>query len=124
MNHSAVAVQELLHTVGVLDPDDLRSAAAVQAIEHAVNGMPPHRLFTPDLEILAGAAVYAGILCRVQGYAKDNRMQALHDCILFLQAIKLDLTILTRNIRDFDYLLQMRPDGRALFYHTAASDRR
>ena len=88
--------------------------------------MPSHRLFTPDLDILAGAAIYAGILCRVQGYAKDSRMQALNDCILFLQAIKLDLTILTRNIRDFDYLLQMHPAGRVLFYRAepAASDGR
>jgi len=41
---------------------------------------------------------------------------ALQDCVLFLQAQKLGFTFLTGNIRDFDYLLQLVPAGRALFY--------
>lgn len=116
VNHSAVAVQELLHTVGVLDPGDPRSETAIAAIKTAVDAMPPHRLFTPDLDTLAVAAIYAGILCRTQGYAKDDRMRALHDCTLFVQAMRLGLTVLTRNVRDFDVLLQLRPRGRVLFY--------
>lgn len=39
--------------------------------------------------------------------------------MLFLQAQKLDLTVLTRNIADFDCLLQLIPAGRVLFYRTA-----
>jgi len=31
VNHSTVAIQELMHTVGVLDPDDPRTAAVVEA---------------------------------------------------------------------------------------------
>jgi predicted nucleic acid-binding protein len=116
VNHSAVCVQELMHAVGVLDQDDPRSRPAVEAIWKAIDAMPPHRLFTPDIAVLARAAVYAGMLCRTQEYAKDDKMSALHDCVLFLQADKLGFTVLTRNVRDFDFLLQMRPAGRVLFY--------
>ena len=74
-------------------------------------------MFTPDAEILASAAVYSGMLCRTQGYAKDDRMSAaLHGCVLFLQAMKLGFSVFTRNVRDFDFLLQLRPQGRVLFY--------
>jgi predicted nucleic acid-binding protein len=116
VNHSTVAVQELMHTVGVLDPDDPRSEQAVSAIEKAIDAMPSHRVFTPDAAVLTSASVYAGMLCRTQGYARDDRMKALHDAVLFLQAMKLGFTILTRNVREFDFLLQMRPAGRVLFY--------
>jgi predicted nucleic acid-binding protein len=116
VNHSAVAVQELMHAVGVLNQDDPRSEHVVEAIRLAVEAMPPHRLFTPDLDTLARAAVYAGMLSRTQGYARDARMSALQDCVLFLQADRLGCTILTRNVTEFDYLLQMRPRGRVVFY--------
>lgn len=95
VNHSSVAVQELMHTVGALNPDDPRSRHAIEAIKKATDGMPPHRLFTPDIDVLARAAVYAGMLSRIQGYAKDDKMSALHDCVLFLQAPSLVLPALT-----------------------------
>jgi predicted nucleic acid-binding protein len=118
VHHSMVAVQELMHTVGVLDPRDPRSARAVAAIGRAVDAMPPHRLLLPDAETLASAAVHAGILCRTQGYGKEGRFRVLNDCVLFLQARKFGLTLLSRNVGDLDMLLQMRPDGRVLFYRT------
>lgn len=63
--------------------------------------MPSHRIFEPDINVLGRAAILSGILCRVQGYAAADRLRALNDCILFLQALKLGSTILTRNIADF-----------------------
>ena len=62
--------------------------------------------------------MYAGILARVQGYGRDERMKALHDCVLFVQAMKHGVAVLTRNVREFDALLQMRADGRVLFCRT------
>nr|WP_210329287.1 DNA-binding protein [Methylorubrum zatmanii] len=118
VNHSTVALQELMHTVGILDPADPRSQGAIDQIGKIVAAMHPHRLFQPDADVLGRAAVYAGMLCRCQGYAKDDRMRILHDSTLFLQAEKLGLTVLTRNVRDFDCLLQLRPSGRVLFYRT------
>jgi hypothetical protein len=78
--------------------------------------MPPHRIFAPDIDILRIAALLSGILCRLQGYEKDGRLRALGDCVLFLQAQKLGLVVLTANVSDYDILLQLIPAGRALFY--------
>lgn len=121
VNHSTIAIQELLHTVGVLRPDDARTASAVHAIRTQVAAMPDHRVFTPDAEVLGRAALLAGMLCRLRGYARDARFKALQDSTLFLQAQKLGCTVLTRNIAEFDYLLRLVPAGRALIYRVAAS---
>lgn len=116
VNHSTVAVQELMHTVGVLDPRDPRTAAVVAQIRGHIKAMQPHRVFAPEPDILGRAALLSGILCRLQGYTADHRLRALQDCVLFLQAQRLGFTVLTGNIRDFDYLLQLVPAGRALLY--------
>lgn len=118
-NHSTVAVQELMHTVGVLDPQHPGSRMVIRQIGIAINGMPSHRVFAPDPDVLGRAAHLAGILCRLQGYQKDARLRALQDCVLFLQAQKLGLTILTCNVGDFDCLLQLIPAGRVLLYRQA-----
>ncbi len=116
VNHSTVAIQELMHAVGALDPDDPRTAAAVGAITGQIRAMPEHRMFTPDAEVLGRAALLAGILSRLQGYARDARLKALQNCVLFLQARKLGFTVLTANLAEFDLLLQLVPDGRVLLY--------
>jgi hypothetical protein len=94
----AVAIQELMHTVGVLDPGDSRTAAVVDAtITGSIHAIPEHRLFTPDAEVLGRAALLAGILSRLQGYVREARLKALQDCVLFLQAQKLGFALLTAN---------------------------
>ncbi|GLS17860.1 DNA-binding protein [Labrys miyagiensis] len=120
-NHSTVAIQELMHTVGVLNPDHPGMPKVISQIGLLIRSMPPHRLFAPDAETLGRAALLAGMLCRLQGYAKDERLRAQHDCVLFLQAQRLGFTVLTRNVRDFDYLLQLFPAGRVLMYREAGS---
>jgi predicted nucleic acid-binding protein len=116
VNHSTVAIQELMHAVGVLAPDDRRTAGAVAEIRGLIRSMPPHRIFAPDMDILGRAALLSGIICRLQGYATDRRLRALHDCVLLLHAQKLGLTLLTSNVGDFDILLQLLRSGRVLFY--------
>ncbi|NGM51430.1 type II toxin-antitoxin system VapC family toxin [Caulobacter sp. 602-2] len=116
VNHSTVALQELMHAVGALRPGDPRSVAAISAIERQIKAMPDHRLFEPDVEVLGRAALLAGMICRLQGYGADARLKALQDSVLFLQALKLGLTVLTANVREFDILLQLVPTGRVLFY--------
>lgn len=118
VHHSTVAIQELLHAIGVLRPENPRTAAAVAAIRSQVAAMPDHRLFAPDADVLGRAALLAGMLCRLQGYGRDGRLRALQDCTLFLQAQKLGFTVLTGNVADFDCLLQLVPDGRVLLYRT------
>jgi hypothetical protein len=90
--------------------------AAIAAMRSLILSMPPHRIFAPDADVLARAALLSGILCRVQSYAAGRKLRALQDCVLLLQAGKLGITVLTANIGGFDFLLQLRPAGRALFY--------
>lgn len=116
VNHSTVAIQELMHTVGALTPSDARTASVIGEIGKQIKAMPPHRIFAPDVEILGRGALLSGILCRLQGYERDSKLRALQDCVLFLQAHKLGLVVLTANVSDYDILLQLIPAGRALFY--------
>lgn len=118
VNHSTVAIQELMHTVGVLNPSDARTATVIDVIGKQIRAMPPHRIFAPDTEVLGRAALLSGILCRLQGYEKDGKLRALQDCVLFLQAQKLGLVVLTANVGDYDILLQLIPAGRVLFYRS------
>jgi predicted nucleic acid-binding protein len=116
VNHSTVAIQELMHTVGVLNPSDTRTAGVIAEIGSQIKAMPPHRIFAPDAEVLGRAALLSGILCRLQGYKQDAKLRALQDCVLFLQAQKLGLVVLTANVSDYDMLVQLIPAGRVLFY--------
>jgi hypothetical protein len=116
VNHSTVAIQELMHTVGVLDPRDVRTAGVIVEIGRQIKAMPPHRIFAPDINVLGKAALLSGVLCRLQGYGGEAKLRALQDCVLFLQAQTLGLVVLTANISDYDVLLQLIPKGGALFY--------
>lgn len=119
VNHSTVAIQELMHTVGVLDPADNRTARVVKTIRAEIEAMPDHRTFTPDADVLGRAALLAGMLSRLQGYARDASLKAFQDCVLYLQAQKLGFTALTGNIGDFDLMMQLVPTGRVLFFYRA-----
>lgn len=121
VNHSTVAIQELVHAIGVLDPGDHRTRTVVSAIRRQIEAMPDHRVFVPDTEVLGRAALLAGILSRLQGYGRDARLKALQDCTLFLQAQKLGFTVLSANVAEFDVLLQLVPTGRVLLYRTGNS---
>lgn len=115
-NHSTVAIQELMHAVGALNPADTRTSGVIARIRLVIQTMPPHRVFAPDPDVQGRAALLSGMLCRLQGYAAGRRLRALQDCVLFLQAQKLGLSALTANVADFDILLQLIPSGRALLY--------
>jgi hypothetical protein len=119
VNHSTVALQELMHLAGVLDPTDDRTPKALATIRNFIRSMKPHRLSAPDVDVLGRAALLAGMLCRLQGYGADRKFRALQDCTLFLQAQKLGFAILTANLADFDILMQLQPAGRVLFYRRA-----
>jgi hypothetical protein len=121
VKHSSIAIQELMHTVGALNPDDPRTPGAVAEIRDLIRSMPRHRIFVPDIDVLGRAALLAGIVCRLQGYAADARLRVLHDWVLLLHAHKLGLTLLSANIADFDILQQVLPSARILLYRRKAA---
>lgn len=118
-SHSTVAIQELMHSVGALDPLHPATKSVIRYIGVAIREMPPNRILAPDVDTLARAALLGGILCRIQGYGQHSRYRAMQDCTLFLQAHKLGLAVLTANVADFDILLQLIPSGRVQFYRRA-----
>jgi predicted nucleic acid-binding protein len=115
-NHSTAAIQELLHTVGALDPRHPGTPRAIDKIGVLIKSMAPYRILTPDADVAGRAALLSGVICRLQGYQRDDKRRALQDSVIFLQAQKNGCSVLTANVADFDYLLQLVPSGRVLFY--------
>jgi len=61
-----------------------------------------------------------GIITGVRGGGDPTLAPALlNDASLFLQAQERGWMVLTRNFRNFDYLDQLLPAGRVLFYRQA-----
>ena len=69
-----------------------------------------------DRDVWREAGVLAGLLARLQGYGRRERRKALNDALIFLTAAKNGCAVLTRNLADFDLLMQLDPRGRAIFY--------
>ncbi len=115
-NHSAVCLSELTHGFGRLDPSHPQTSAALSTIEGAILDMPPYRLSSPDSAVWGNAGILAGLLFRLGAYPSGAERKCLNDALLFLQARKFGIPVVTRNIRDFDYLNQLVPDGKILLY--------
>jgi predicted nucleic acid-binding protein len=114
--HSCIAFQEMMVSVGSLDPRDPRTKKTIDQVSAILASVNPERIFVPDVDVSIEGALLAGTLARIQGYGKEHRFRAVNDCTLFLQSQKLGTTVLTRNYADFDIMLQMIPSGRVLFY--------
>ncbi|WP_407527944.1 type II toxin-antitoxin system VapC family toxin [Methylobacterium oryzisoli] len=116
VNHSAIALAELAHPLGRLDPAHPETAAVSAAIRAAIQAIPPHRLSAPSGRVLAEAGIVTGILARLRGTAKTDRQPLLNDAVLYLHALDRGFCLLSRNIVDLDLVEQLVPGGRVLFY--------
>jgi hypothetical protein len=76
----------------------------------------PSRIITPSYEVWLEAAVMAGILTRTQAIPKQDRRRFLNDTLLFLQAAEASAVMISRNSRDIDLLLQLKPQASVLLY--------
>lgn len=116
VNHSAVAVGELLHLFGRLEPAHVDTKDVLAPIRKAVESIPPHRLSTPSLQAVAEAGIVAGLVPRLRGLPKADRQPFLNDAALFFHALETGSTLLSRNIADMDVIEQLVPRGRVLLY--------
>jgi predicted nucleic acid-binding protein len=114
--HSPVTAAELAAPCGRLDLLHPETSSAVKQILAVLDARPQHRTISPDEEVWFEAGVLAGILSRLQQYAAADRRRALNDALLFSTARKHGLAVLTRNVKDFDFLQQIEPSGEVLFY--------
>lgn len=116
LNHSAVVVAELSHLLGRLDPAHRQTAQVCQAVQTTIANIPVHRLQAPSVTVMAESGIMVGIYARLQGLQRHDRQTLLNDAQLFLQALDQGCHLLTRNIGDMDYLQQIQPAGRVIFY--------
>jgi predicted nucleic acid-binding protein len=88
----------------------------MEELIEVIERWPAHRIIAPDREIWCEAGVLAGVLARLQGYSPGDRRRVLNDALLFSTARKHELTVLTRNLQDFDFLQQLVPAVQVFFY--------
>ncbi len=116
--HSTVTEAELAAITGLLHPAHPDTRAAVVKVTASIEQRPPHRTLNPDGEVWREAGILAGLLARLQGFAKGEQRKVLNDALLFLSAAKSGCSVLTRNLSDFDLLMQVDVRGAAVFYET------
>ena len=114
--HGAPALAELAVAIGALDPADRRTQATLIPIVETLARINPSRIIAPSYEVWLEAAVMAGILARTQAIPKQERRKFLNDTLLFLQAADTGSVMVSRNFRDLDLLLQLKPQTRVLLY--------
>jgi hypothetical protein len=116
-NHSSVCLAELTHAFGRLAPSHPETANTLARIADTIVAMPPHRVSEPTLSACRTAGMLAGLAFRLGGYQPGQERKLLNDALIFLQAYKNGQVVLTGNIRDFDFLNQLLPEGRIILYH-------
>jgi predicted nucleic acid-binding protein len=114
--HSTVTECELSALAGLLSPDHRDTPRVIDQVLASIGQRPAHRIVNPDREVWRDAGILAGLLARVQQYGKAEQRKHLNDALIFLSAAKAGLTVLTRNLSDFDLLTQLAPYGKVLFY--------
>ena len=114
--HAAPALAELAVTIGALDPADRRTRSAVGPIVDTLTRISTSRVIAPSYEVWLEASMIAGILSHTQGVSKQDRRRFLNDCLLFLLASASGCVLITRNSRDVDLLLQLKPHTAVLLY--------
>jgi predicted nucleic acid-binding protein len=114
--HSGIVLAELTHLFGRLDPRDDRTARVLAEISGVISAMPAHRLSAPSLRVLGEAGILAALAMRLAGIERGCEQALLNDATIYLQAVEQGQTVLTRNVREFDWFDQLLPGNRVLFY--------
>lgn len=114
VNHSTVALSELTHLFGRLDPANPATKATLAALGEVLGDIPAHRLAGPSARAAGEAGMLGGLAARLAG--RPPGIELLNDALLLLQAHEGGLVLLTRNIADFDLLQQLTPQAQVLFY--------
>lgn len=117
-HHSAVCLAELTHVFGRLDPTHATTKSVLKTVGETIEDVPAHRLHAPDANDWGRAGIVAGLLFRLSRLPKGegHERRFLNDALIFQQAGLLGAAVLTGNIRDFDYLGQLVPSVRVIFY--------
>src|SRR5881227_482529 len=82
INHSAVALSELTHGFGRLDPTHRGTRGALRELATTLSDIPVHRLLRPSVRTAGEAGMLAGLIARLGGRASG--VELLNDAALFL----------------------------------------
>ncbi|TAJ73720.1 MAG: hypothetical protein EPO51_04390 [Phenylobacterium sp.] len=114
LNHSTVALAELTHLFGRLDPAHPATRATLRELAGVIDDVPAHRLSAPSVRAFGEAGMLAGLAARAAGLA--HGVGLLNDALLLLHAAESGCVLLTRNIADMDRLQQLAPHAAFLVY--------
>jgi predicted nucleic acid-binding protein len=114
--HSTVSECEMSILLGLLDPAHPHTPETMEEIAASIEVRSPNRIVTPDRDTWREAGILAGHLARLQQYGKADQRRVLNDALIFTSAAKAGLAVLTRNVADYDFLMQLAPHGQAIFY--------
>ncbi len=122
--HSTICRAELLAGSAKLPVNDSRTSASRSRIKAMLDRMPSERIFQPSTAAWDEAGSLAGTLARTQGLAKGAHLTLVLDAAILLTAVERMAVVVTANVRDFDLLLQLRPDADVLLYRPVKSSLR
>jgi hypothetical protein len=114
--HSTVTEAELAALAGLLDPKHPDTADVIAQVGASIDLRPAHRILTPDRDTWREAGILAGLLAWLQGYDNHEQRKAHNDALILLTAAKNGCVVLTRNLSEFDLLMQLDARGQAIFY--------
>ena len=114
VNHSTIALGELTHLYGRMDPSHPDTRRTLQAISAVIDDIPIHRLTAPSARAFGEAGMLAGLTARLGGRAAGVAL--LNDALLYLHAREMGYEVLTGNIGDFDLFDQVLPGSSVRLY--------
>jgi len=124
--HSAACLAELTHLFGRLDPAHPSTKTVLRPLRETIEDIPAHRLHAPTDATWAEAGMLAGELARLSDQPKGAgaARKFLNDALVFVQARRIGADVLTANVRDFDFLDQLAPGGRIVYYRRQVTEGR
>jgi predicted nucleic acid-binding protein len=114
--HCAVALGEIAADLGLLDPAHPGTERVRRVLLETLERADPARTVAPSAAAWIEASVIAGILARTQSFSKADRRKVLNDALILLTACEAGAALVSRNSKDMDLLLQLRPDASVLLY--------
>jgi predicted nucleic acid-binding protein len=122
-HHSSVCLAELTHIFGRLDPTHPGTKSALAVVKEMIDAIADHRLHAPDTVVWGKGGMMAGALARLGDLpaGESYHQKHLNDALVVFQAMSHGLSVLTGNVRDYDYLEQLLPGARVIFYRHADS---
>ena len=114
--HCAVALGEIAHGIGRLDPGHPQTPARRAYLESVLRQIPQHRVVAPGDDVQVSAGILTGILARILHLPSGGHRQRINDVLICLTALKSGAAVLTANIGDFDLVQQLVPSAEIIYY--------